>query len=96
MRHYLTPEEYLLLTNDLRDMVDNKTPPLKTYELAFATAYDGHIQGKPFLRIYSDYLMLNPQADLKDIHSLCLGYGRAGSVLDALVNENEDNKKTFH
>lgn len=97
MRQYLTPEEYLMLTNALKDMVDNKAAPIRTFELAFASAYDGHIQGKSLLRLYSDYLMLNPQADLKDLHAFCLGYGTAGSVLDALVNENEkDDKKIYH
>jgi hypothetical protein len=93
MRQFLTPAQYLELTNKLRKMVDEKTVPISTFELAFATAYDGHIQSKPFLRIYSDYLMLNPQADLSDIHSLCLGYGTAGSVLDALVNKEDDDKQ---
>lgn len=93
MRNYLTPAQYLELTNKLREMVDNKTTPVTTFELAFASGYDGHIQGKPFLRIYSDYLMLNPHADIKDLHSICLGYGTAGSVLDALVDNNKDDKQ---
>jgi hypothetical protein len=96
MRQFLTPEEYLKLTNDLKDMVDQKTAPVTTYQYAFATAYDGHIQGKPLLRIYSEFLMLYPQADIKDLHSFCLGYGTAGSVLDALVNEEENDKKQYH
>jgi len=95
MRNYLTPDEYLILTNDLKEMVDNKSMPLKTFELAFALAYDNHIKGVPFLKIYTEFMTLNPQADLKDLHAICLGYGTAGSVLDSLIDSKDDNK-TYH
>lgn len=102
MRDYLNGEEYKALTDELKLLVERKREPVSTYDYAFGYAYDGHMSGDPFLRIYTEYLIRFPKANVKDLHALCLGYGTAGSVIDHLSNEDtdeeikKDDKKTFH
>jgi hypothetical protein len=102
VRDYLTSEEYLALTNELKELVERKREPVTTRDFAFGYAYDGHMSGEPFLRIYAEYLMKYPKANVKDLHALCLGYGTAGSVIDELEKQDDDlelkkdDKKTYH
>lgn len=107
MHGYLSKEQYQDLTDKLKALVEKKREPTTSFDYAFSLAYNGHINSKPFLRIYSDYLMKYPECNVVDLHALCLGYGTAGSVLDTMLCEDDDlepqelelksdNKKKYH
>jgi hypothetical protein len=105
MRDYLTKKEYEKLAEDLKLLVEKKKEPTSSSDYAFSSAYNGQMQNLPFLTVYTEYLMRFPKCTLTDLHALCLGYGTAGSVLDAIVESEEntndftinlDKKKKFH
>lgn len=106
MHGYLSKEQYEDLTNKLRELVEKKREPTTTYDYAFNIAYSGHLNSKPFLKIYSDYLMRYPKCSVVDLHAMCLGYGTAGSVIDEMVDQDDEeldvsinkviDKKKYH
>lgn len=96
MKQYLTAEEYLNLTNELKELVEKKREPNTAKDIAFALGYDGHVNGIPFLKIYAELLTNYPQSTVYELHALCLGYGTAGSVLDEINNEDANKNETYH
>lgn len=102
MKDYLDNNEYLKLTQELKELVEKKIEPTTSYHYAFSYAYNGNMKGEPMLRLYSNYLMRFPKCSVKDLHAFCLGYGTSSSVIDAIADEdtnietNKDSKKTYH
>jgi hypothetical protein len=104
MRDYLSKKEYEELTENLKLLVEKKREPTTAYDYAFSMAYNAHMEARPFLKTYTDFLMKYPKCSVADLHALCLGYGTAGSVLDSIADEdtedivikNDNNKKKFH
>lgn len=93
---HLNAEDYLELTNRIREIVDRTREPSTQYDEAFISGYDGHMMNTPFLKIYTQYLTQNSKPTVKDLHALCLGYGTAGSVIDALAEEENNNDSSYH
>jgi hypothetical protein len=105
MGSYLTKKEYEKLTEDIRLLVEKKKEPTSSSDYAFTSAYNGQMQNFRFLTVYTEFLMHFPKCTVTDLHALCLGYGTAGSVLDAIAQSQEDSsdfttkldkKKKFH
>lgn len=98
MRKYLSTEEYLELTNELRELIESKRDPVSPSDFAFSIGYEGHVSGVAFLKVYTEFLTSYPKATVVELHALCLGYGTAGSVLDHYADEDLDgnDNKQFH